>query len=268
MIQHWLITGDTHRAFGRFKNLDKTPNTAIIILGDAGLNYTLDQNDYDTKRALCKHYPYDFYCVRGNHEARPSDVPNMELWYDENVKGLVWVEDEFPHIKYFTDWGIYEIDGLKTLVIGGAYSVDKWWRLSRGTKWFPNEQLDEAERAGCNLATYRGKFDLVLSHTCPLSLQPIDLFLQGLDQSTVDDSMERWLEEMAHNFEWKLWLFGHYHADRIEWPHVEQFYMEMELLTDIVARWEKYDETGELDWWLPVSPRMRRIMELKSTEEK
>jgi hypothetical protein len=42
----------------------------------------------------------------------------------------------------------------------------------------------------------------------------------------------------------------------------------MELLTDIVARWEKYDETGELDWWLPVSPRMKRIMELKSTEEK
>ena len=101
----------------------------------------------------------------------------------------------------------------------------------------------------------------MLSHTCPLSLQPTDLFLRGLDQSTVDNTMELWLEKLANSIEWKIWLFGHYHADRIEWPHVEQFYLEMELLTDIVARWKNYDNTGELDWWLPLSPKMKRLME-------
>ena len=61
MIQHWIITGDTHRVFTRFDHLDKTPNTGIIILGDAGLNYTLDINDRNTKEALCRKYPYDFF---------------------------------------------------------------------------------------------------------------------------------------------------------------------------------------------------------------
>lgn len=261
MIQRFIVTGDTHRDFTRFDHLDKTPNTGIIILGDVGLNYTLDTNDYHTKEALCQKYPYDFYCVRGNHEARPEDVPNMELVYDEDVKGLVWTEEDFPRIKYFTNWGFYEIDGLRTLVIAGAYSVDKWYRLQCGAKWFANEQLTQAEMDACYMSTYGRQIDLVLSHTVPLSFQPTDLFLRGLDQSTVDNTMERWMNDLAQNFNWGLWLFGHYHADRLEWPHVEQFYQEMEPLQDIIDRWKKYDETGELDWWLPLSPKMRRIIE-------
>lgn len=260
MIERFIITGDTHRVFGRFQALDKTPNTAIIILGDVGLNYTLDENDYHAKSSLCKRNPQTFYCVRGNHEARPSDVPGMELVYDENVDGEVWMEKQFPRIRYFKDWGIYTIDGLRTLVIGGAYSVDKHYRLALGRKWFENEQLTETERAECMKAVKGQKFDLVLAHTCPLSLQPTDLFLRGLDQSTVDNSMEVWLEELMNSIEWKLLLFGHYHADRIEWPHVEQFYNEMESLVNILERWKKYDETGELDWWLPLSPKMERLI--------
>jgi hypothetical protein len=37
--------------------------------------------------------------------------------------------------------------------------------------------------------------------------------------------------------------------------------MEVEPLMDIVERWRKYDETGELDWWMPLSPKMKRLME-------
>ena len=222
----------------------------------------MDDKDLGTKKGLSK-YPYTFYCVRGNHEARPSDVEGMKLVWDENVSGQVWMEDEFPNIRYFQDWGIYHIDGLRTLVIGGAYSVDKYYRLMNGWKWHANEQLTQKEMDECARAVNMTKhgFDFVLTHTCPRDLQPTDLFLRGLDQSTVDNTMEVWLEEIAKTFEWKIWLFGHYHADRIEWPHVEQFYMEMEPLIDIVARWKKYDETKELDWWLPLSPRMERLME-------
>lgn len=263
MIEHWLITGDTHRMFGRFDHLDKTPNTGIIILGDVGLNYTLDINDYHTKAALCKKYPFMFYCVRGNHEARPSEQLGMHRIYDENVGGTVWVEDEFPNIRYFCDWGIYNIQGLRTLVVGGAYSVDKYYRIQNNLRWFENEQLSEEEMNSClrNITIEPLLFDLVLTHTCPLSLQPTDLFLGFIDQSTIDNSMEVWMEKLANTITWKNWLFAHYHADRIEWPHVEQFYTEIEPLIDILERWRKYDETGKLDWYLPLSPKMKRLME-------
>ena len=263
MIEKWIITGDCHGQFGRFKNLDATPNTAIIILGDAGFNYNLDENDYARKKSLCKKYPFTFYCVRGNHEARPRDVDGMELCYDEDVKGFVWVEEDFPSIRYFQDCTYYYIDGLRTLVIGGAYSVDKWYRLANNYKWFENEQLTQEEMDTCYENHKNQHFDLVLSHTCPLSLQPTDLFLRGLDQSTVDNSMEAWLDELGRSINWKIWLFAHYHADRIEAPYCEIFYEEIEDLRDIKKRWDKYRETGELDWWLPVSPSFRKILDRK-----
>lgn len=263
---NWIVTGDTHRNFSRFDNLKGMPeSTAIIILGDVGLNYTLDKNDYYAKKALCKNYPYMFYCVRGNHEARPSDIEGMKLSWDVNVSGMVWYEEDFPNIRYFQDWGVYRIDGLRTLVIGGAYSVDKHYRLATGRRWFENEQLSLEEMNECERhAIQCPKFDLVLSHTCPRSVQPTDLFLNFIDQSLVDSSMEDWMDRLARKIEWRLWLFGHYHSDRIEWPRVEQFSVEMECLQDIIARWDKYSKTGELDWWLPLSPKMKRIVEEKN----
>ena len=263
MINKWIITGDTHRNFSRFKYLEKNSDTAIIILGDAGLNYTLNKDDYDTKKALCNNYPFTFYCIRGNHEARPGEYLGMKLISDENVGGPVWIEEEFPRIRYFCEWGKYVIDGLNTLVIGGAYSVDKYYRLEKGLRWFENEQLKAHEMDVCARNIKNEKFDLVLTHTCPLSLQPTDLFLSGLDQSTVDNSMEVWLEKIAYTFSWKVWLFAHYHADRIEWPHVEQFYIEMEPLNDILERWARYDKTKELDWWLPISLKMKKLIKTK-----
>ena len=101
--------------------------------------------------------------------------------------------------------------------------------------------------------------DFILSHTCPLSWEPIDLFLNGIDQSTVDKSMEVWFDELKDNIKWKYYLFGHYHADRIERPHVEQFYQEYEDVESIIARWNKYDEIGELDYWLPKSPAFYEV---------
>ena len=259
---NYIITGDTHSQFSRFKSLGNMPNTAVIILGDAGINYHLDERDLSAKRYLAK-FLFTFYCVRGNHEVRPSDVDSMKRIWDDEVSGFVWIEDDFPNIRYFDDWGVYWIDGLRTLVIGGAYSVDKPYRLANGWKWHANEQLTAKEMDECArtaMATKHG-FDLILSHTCPRSLQPTDLFLGCIDQSAVDSTMEDWMDRLGRMVEWKHWLFAHYHADRIEWPHVEQFYMEMEPLQDIVERWKKYDETKELDWWLPLSPKMSKIME-------
>ena len=259
-LKNVLITGDTHgqvelRLASIRDNMPeyKPEETTVIILGDVSLNYYLNKTDQKHKRQVSE-YGYTIYCVRGNHEARPSDVPGMKLVNDDFVDGPVWIEDTFPLIRYFTDWGIYNIQGRKTLIIGGAYSVDKYVRLERGLHWFENEQLSIEEKTSCFNTVKNNSFDLVLTHTCPLKWQPTDLFLGCVNQSTVDNSMEVWLNDISENIDFSIWLFGHYHGDRIERPGVEMFFYEIEDLKDIEARWNLYEETNELNWWLPKSP--------------
>lgn len=265
-ISEIYITGDTHGAVASrvgqllYNNNVIPEETALIILGDAGLNYYSGKKDRKHKAEVEEKGVY-VYCVRGNHEARPGEKLGMHLINDEFVGGAVWIEDEFPHIRYFTEWGIYNIEGMHTLVIGGAYSVDKYYRIAQGFKWFENEQLTDFEMDSCYRNTKDRHFDLVLAHTCPKSWQPTDLFLGVVDQSTVDDTMEKWLDKLMANIDWDLYLFGHYHADRVELPHIEQFYWEIEPLKSIQERWKKYDETGELDWLMPISPKMKRLRE-------
>ena len=186
----------------------------------------------------------------------------MKLVYDSDVKGMVYMQSKWPKIRYFKDWGEYKIDGYRTAVIGGAYSVDKWYRLDKGYIWYPDEQLSEDEQSECFqyiCGTTREKldrphYDLVLTHTCPIQYEPDDLFLNGIDQSKVDKSMEIFLQKIHDKIYFKVWLWGHYHADRIERPRMEMFYNDTESLNDIMYRWKRYSETKELDWWLNKSP--------------
>lgn len=262
MIKHWLITGDTHLNFSRFYPLfdneygiqsEYPPEeTAIIILGDSGLNFMLNEQDRIMKNKL-SNTGYTWYLVRGNHEERPQNINGVIQEYDSETDGLIWVEKNYPKIKYFQDGGTYNLGPWHTLVIGGAYSVDKWYRLNRCgiqtineenrdyiqkvAHWFYDEQLTDQEKENI-LNNVRGAdFDLILTHTCPEQWMPIDLFLPGIDQSTVDNSMEQWLNILKDQISWKVMLWGHFHADRIERPHCEMLYQSIQDLNVIWNRW-------------------------------
>lgn len=266
---NWWLTGDTHGCpHLRIDNLlehieyvnTEKEETALIILGDAGFNFYLNKKDKRLKKETEAKGIY-VYCVRGNHEARPQHIKGMKRVYDANVMGDVWMEEEYPHIRYFDDWGIYVLGTKRVLVIGGAYSVDKFYRLQNDWMWFGDEQLTENEMRNCAAAVKNQCFDMVLSHTCPWSFQPTDLFLSVVDQSSVDNTMERWMDDIKDTFNWGVWCFGHYHADRIENLYVEQFFTEITSLDEITHRWREYAATGNLHWWLPKSPRLERILE-------
>ena len=131
MIKNWLVRGDTHGVFTwmddeRLNNY-KPEETAIIILGDAGFNFYLNKTDARLKKEV-EAKGYTFYCVRGNHEERPQALMSMLWKYDNEVEGVVYYEEAYPHIKYFKDYGLYKIDKYSCLVIGGAYSIDKDYR--------------------------------------------------------------------------------------------------------------------------------------------
>ena len=223
----------------------RNQENVLILLGDAGLNFFFNHRDEEFKTKLGK-YPFTYFVIRGNHEERPSICSEKypDKWHlEEYFDGLVWVENDYPYIKYAMDYmSVYNIPykqdyidpekpenddievtiSAKTLVIPGAYSVDKYHRLQMGWSWFENEQLSQEEmEIGFELLNLNNwKFDLVLSHTCPICYEPTDLFISSVNQSMVDKSMERYLGRIEYQLDYKLWVFGHFHAERV-YPKVD-----------------------------------------------
>lgn len=209
------ITGDIHGDIGRIKRITEeyqtTKDDILIIVGDVGLNYYGDSSDKINKRKV-QQMPITLFCVHGNHEMRPRNIESYDVrsWKG----GIVWYEKEFPDILFAEDGEIFNLDGKKTLVIGGAYSVDKWYRLENGHKWFEDEQPSDAikQYAEKQLQDVDWKVDCVLTHTSPLKYEPVEMFLGFIDQSTVDKSTETWLDSIEDRLDYKRWYFGHYHG--------------------------------------------------------
>lgn len=252
MIKKWLVCGDQHGSYQyllenlkSFYDLYKPEELGIIALGDFGLNFYLNKTD-EKKKAMLNNRGYKFYLVRGNHEARPEDLPNIKKVFDEEVSNYIYLEEEYPNIRYLLDGRDYMFGKFHSLVLGGAYSVDKEYRLLNHYPWFPNEMLNEEEMEQI-LQLHDGEtYDFILSHTCPISWEPRDLFLPMIDQSKVDKSMENFLEEIEKKVWYYQWLFGHYHDDRLVRPGAEMFYHRLDSLDNIWDRWDFYQTTGEL----------------------
>lgn len=223
-----LITGDKHGDFSfleSFINLEKTDiSDTLIILGDAGINYYVSSCDEkNNKYKLSKRakktltylstLPITLFCIQGNHEARPETIKE----YKEKIwnEGIVYYQEKAPNILFAKNGEIYNINQKKFLVIGGAYSVDKHYRLQNNYAWFDDEQLNENEKNMILNKIKNLNVDYVLTHTCPYKYIPVYLFLSFIDQSTVDNSMEYFLDEVEQNLNYKKWYFGHYHSDEM-----------------------------------------------------
>ena len=251
MFKDYLIRGDCHGDFtwlnARIFRILNPKDYAIIILGDVGFNTGSAFRD-DMKKEYASQFGYSIYCVRGNHEMRPENVEGMERIWDSNVQANVWYEPAYPLIRYFDNYGIYylktEDREYRTLIISGGYSVDKYYRLKNNLLWWEDEQLTDSEKSEVErlIRQTNKHFDLVLSHTCPYSWEPRDLFLPCVDQSTVDNSMELWLENIEKDIDWNIWLWAHFHCDRIQGPHCEIFYNNIDFLSEIWDRWNNNDK--------------------------
>lgn len=212
------ITGDMHGDFSRinfFCSMQPlTPeHDTLIILGDAGLNYYGDRRDAARKASVSR-LPLTLLCIHGNHEMRPEKI----AVYKENIwrNGAVYVEAAYPNILFAKDGEIFDLDGIRAIAIGGAYSVDKYYRLAYGYRWFEDEQPSEGirQRVEERLASVNWQIDAVLSHACPLKYEPTEVFIEGIDQSTVDKSTERWLDAIESNLSYKRWYCAHYHTEK------------------------------------------------------
>lgn len=208
-------TGDIHGQIFeivRFcKRYNLTAEDTIVILGDVGANYYGNERDNDLKEAFDKLNP-TIFCIHGNHEIRPANIPSYIT--KEWNGGTVWYEEAYPNILFAKDGEIFDLEGIKHLVIGGAYSVDKFYRLSRGYGWWADEQPSENIKRYVEEQIKTKPFEIVLSHTCPFKYEPVEMFIPGIDQSTIDTSTEEWLDQVEESIAYRAWFCGHWHINK------------------------------------------------------
>ena len=211
------ITGDRHGDYRSLIDFCIETNTkiddVIIILGDAGINYHLDYRDTLLKEKL-KELSITLFCVHGNHEERPQNIASYKtkIFHD----GIVYYEEKYPNILFAKDGEIYNFKNLKTMPIGGAYSIDKAYRVLNGYPWYKDEQPSDEikEHIRKVLENNGNKIDVILSHTCPYKYMPFEAFLDGVDEVEVDKTTELFLDEIEDTTDYQRWYCGHFHIDK------------------------------------------------------
>lgn len=211
------ITGDTHGDFHRIADFcarfETSVDDVMIILGDAGINFSGGLKD-QVKKDYIAEMPITLFCIHGNHEQRPYNISSYQEkdWHG----GIVYAEKEYPNILFAKDGEIFTLNGYKTIAIGGACSIDKMMRVAYGYGWWKDEQPSEEikQYVEQQLADHDWKIDIVLSHTIPLKYEPIESFKSGTDQSRIDKSTEQWLDGIEDRLNYKKWYCGHYHVEK------------------------------------------------------
>lgn len=227
-MSHVFITGDRH---GDYKDVERfclkwntSKDDVLIVLGDNGVNYWGPHRDKKLKNYLSS-LPITFFMIKGNHDQRPSKkLYNITDEAHPLVKGPCFVEKDYPSLLFSAMYGQYEFlrgeRWSKAFVLGGAYSVDKWYRLEMqelghsGYRWFADEQMTRWEMKEAFDMIRDVNPSIILSHTCPFRYIPRDMFLSVIDQSTVDDTMEHWMDCVEKEVPYEKWYCGHWHTDR------------------------------------------------------
>lgn len=207
----------------------------LIQLGDAGLNYYLDDRDGEKKAALQeridrfkeKGIKIQILFVRGNHECRPDKIPGYIQ--KEIYDGQAYVEERYPDLIFLKDGEIYHLEEKNFLALGGGYSKDFFSRILRGEGYWFDEQLEETDFIKIlDKKIPPDKPIYIISHMLPISVAPVRKRLFSRETR-----MEYWLQTILEVFSNQMikWLSGHYHFDlELQGGQFEILYKRMKRL--------------------------------------
>jgi hypothetical protein len=187
-----------------------------IMLGDCGFMWhDYEEKDKKNYKELAKR-DFPILCVMGNHEPvyGRKDLPEIDIGIGEKV---IVVNEENPFVAYLKRGRIYNIEGYKTLVLGGALSADKERRVE-GISWWKEEYWSEEEKQNLfELLKTENKFDFVVSHTGPSHIN-WELAAMGVPgrHGKEDDEVGELNEKIDKNIKHRAWFCGHWHYDYLD----------------------------------------------------
>lgn len=174
-----LLAGDTHgNASHIITLLDQAVKHGcdrIFQLGDfgawehvpSGAKYFNDVEKHAARRGVT------VYWLDGNHDKTSLVLEKYSDTKDE--EGFLACR---PHVRYAPRGHCWTWAGKKFIAIGGAYSVDKDYRLwleeqrgGPGTQWFPEEEMTDDELRNIIVNT-TNTVDIMLTHDKPRMSNP------------------------------------------------------------------------------------------------
>ena len=216
------ICGDTHGLYDQrkldalayqYKATPPTEQVYLIILGDAGIVFNPYVPDGEEKK-IKKWYhdrPWTTLFVDGNHE-------NFDRLYDLPTEPMFGgtVSRYSEKIIWLRRGEIYNIDGHKFFVMGGAVSVDRASRIE-GKSWWSREVPSHAEfEYGLdNLDKHDNKVDYILAHNCPVKVSLAYMRSMNI-QAWMEPKMDavgQYLDVVSEKTEFKKFYYGHWHDD-------------------------------------------------------
>ena len=214
----------TYYDMPRLKNkLQSYENCVIIVAGDCGFGFNKPQYYHDLfhkYNEIFAEVNTTVLFVRGNH-----DDPT---YFDGSVIN-------YSHIKAIPDYSVVLTKNLSTLCVGGAISVDRFWRKQKEVeinKYKTNTQKklywdDEAfvydEEKLMEILNNGIQINSVITHTAPSFAKPNEMD-SALGWFKYDNNLkkdlitERKSLDNLHDFllkhEQKLlfWVYGHFHV--------------------------------------------------------
>ncbi len=210
-----IITGDTHGRIDLEKLLRFTGEEGdyVVILGDFGLLWHDEPDEVEKYwTSWFDSRPWTTLFLDGNHENfnRINKLPSVDK-FEGNVGQ---VSEKIYHLRRGQ---VYKINHAMCFVMGGGESIDKNRRIL-GKSWWPDELPSYAEMQNGidNLALHDNCVDLILTHTCPLSIfKKLISIGQASDTSRYDFEfgLRTYLDNIKDKVKFKDWYFGHFHKD-------------------------------------------------------
>lgn len=223
-VRHVLFSGDWHGniAFARdvLELAVRAGADVVVQCGDFGMWEHADGGAYlDGLEVLVRHYAMPIVWIDGNHDNHPllwSKYPGVDGGFTEVREGVLYA----PRGHRWTWWGV------QFLAMGGAYSIDKKWRIQAETRrgrpeslYWPTELITDEQ---LELAMLDGPTDIVVCHDCPAGVDVLGSHHSDdwvyFPQSEGNRQKLRQLVEATRP---KLVVHGHFHvrnSDVIDLP--------------------------------------------------
>lgn len=236
-MQSIMLLGDIHGNTNFFESFVVPAAKSkgirwIYQVGDFGYwEHTENGRQFlDDVNSLCVSNGLEIVFIQGNHDKVsliPANYGNIDGFY--RVRSSIW---------FAPNGLVWSLNSGKTnfIALGGAYSVDKQWRLgqekrdaqkmlrmnaelgysyieyvTRETLWFPEEEMTDSEMDKI-LGNVTERIDIILSHDVPFGANvPISL----LPIAECEPNQRR-LQKAVKTLKPKLLIHGHLHVNYVD----------------------------------------------------